>query len=93
MKDEKLLHQQCDAFNKQHPSSNKGPKQFMVISGRIMRCNGSGKLEAFGITANRLPAPRCVTLEQSESNNTSQSKNVIFESQVAPQINETVLSN
>ena len=58
-----------------------------------MRRNASSKQKAFGITANHLSAPQCVTNKQSELNNTSQSKNVIVGSQVAPQTNETVLSN
>ena len=47
MKEIKLLRQQCNALNKSQPEG----QQFVVVSGRIMRRNRSGRLEAFNANA------------------------------------------
>ena len=47
MKEVKLLRRQCTALNRDQPSDINGRRRFVVLSGKIMERNPSGRLEAY----------------------------------------------
>jgi hypothetical protein len=50
MKSLKQLRLHCDVLNRDRPVGKDGRKQFIIISGRLMKRNASGRLEAYNDT-------------------------------------------